>query len=100
MNTTGFEIRVNMFVPASITGQVKKGDDLTPLLLNTRFLSGYAPEEVQAIVMGGGPKRTQVAFLWEDAGDAEMWYIEQKVEGGMNPELAMDRFYEVAINLA
>lgn len=93
------EIRVDMMVPVDMIGDFKKGDDVTRHLMKTNFLNGYAYEEVSAITLGNGGKKVKVAFLWEDAGCGEMWYVNQKVTKGMNEERAMDMFYEVAQNL-
>lgn len=100
IDTNGFETRVDMFIPTVMTGQVARGTDVTGALMATRILSGYDEAGVQAIAIGGGPKRTKVAFLWADAADCEWWYIAHKVSGGMNADAAADRFFEVAKNLA
>jgi len=98
ITTTKFdaEVRIDMMVPTRDLGTFKKGSDVTETL-KTTFLNGYIPEEVAAVAIGGGtgvgPK---VAFLWQDAADAEMWYIGQKAKQGWNPDRAADKFYEVA----
>lgn len=101
VNTDRFipETRIDMMVPVEMIGNFKKGDDVTRHLMKTDFLNGYAFEEVSAITLGNGGKNVKVAFLWEDAGDCEMWYVNQKVAKGMGEERAMDKFYEVAQNL-
>lgn len=90
------EVRIDLMVPTAQIGPFIKGDDITDLLKGT-FLNGYPPEEVRAIAIGtGNGKTTKVAFLWEDAGDAETWYIGLKTANGMNEERAADLFYQVA----
>ena len=93
------EVRIDMMVPTRDLGTFKKGSDVTEAL-KTTFLNGYIPEEVAAVAVGGGTgSKTKVAFLWQDAADAEMWYINQKVTTGMDADRAADKFYEVAQNL-
>ena len=95
------ECRVDLFVPTELLNGAKRGDDVTSLLQETEFLRSYADLEVAAIVIGNGKTpKTKVAFLWEDASDAEWWYISRKVSSGMNPDNAADKFYEVAQQVA
>ena len=99
--TTKFdaETRIDMMVPTAALGTFAKGADVTQAL-KTTFLAGHPPEEVAAIAVGGGTgSKTKVAFLWQDAAEAETWFIGRKVEAGMSADRAADKFYEVARNL-
>lgn len=90
------EVRIDMMVPTANLGTFKKGSDVTETL-QTTLLNGYIPEEVAAVAIGGGKGvGTKVAFLWQDAAEAEWWYIGQKAKQGWDAERATDKFYEVA----
>lgn len=93
------EVRIDMYVPTTGLPTLSKGQDITSLLKSS-FLNGYPEEEVCAVTLGNGSgSKVKVAFLWEDAGDAEYWYVNRQISKGISEDRAMDKFYEVAQNL-